>query len=91
MNIIIISLMLDLSVRSEAKHGNAGSQDGANHSNGGRTCFGRNVGAVGIAVAQETNLLRLPSVVCAEAVALLQHLVVDGSESRLREVGRGGA
>ena len=33
----------------------------------------------------------MPSVVCAEAVALLQHLVVDGSESILREADGGGA
>ena len=33
----------------------------------------------------------MPSVVCAEAVALLQHLVVDGSKSVLGEAGRGGA
>ena len=73
---------------SEGEEGDACSQDGADHGNGGGASrlivvvVGLSI-AVGFAVALELHGLGLPSDVCGEAVRLLQHHVVNAGELKL--------
>ena len=71
---------------SEGEEGDACSQDGADHGNGGGASRLRLVRlgiAVGFAVALELHGLGLPSDVGGEAVRLLQHHVVNAGELKL--------
>ena len=76
---------------SEAEQGNAGGQKGANRGNGGGACGRGNIGAVSFAVAEQVDLIDLPSEAGSEAVALLEHLVISGEKRLLGGSVGGGA
>jgi len=77
---------------SEVEQGDESGKHGAGNGNCRRASrLGRgNVGAVGIAVTGEVDLLGLPSEAGREAVALLEHRVLHGQGHKFFQIGWSG-